>query len=202
MSGRGRSPIKTALGRVDRPAIQAGASDHPGGHSDPGPPRIFHNKRTTKVDTLRGHLDRRPQPGDPRLAGRPGSRCSHGAGAQRKEWDPAAVRLALLAHHYRRDWDWQTGEDMPAAAARLALWRSAPEGEGAAGLSAVRAALDDDLDTPGAPSTRRRPPAGRWWPVRGCWASTCSGAPLVALRGGLTQTASGDELPLDSNGFG
>ena len=58
--------------------------------------------------------------------------------------------MALLAHHYRRDWDWQTGEDMPAAAARLALWRSAPEGEGAAGLSAVRAALDDDLDTPGA----------------------------------------------------
>ncbi len=24
-----------------------------------------------------------------------------------KEWDPAAVRLALLAHHYRTDWDWQ-----------------------------------------------------------------------------------------------
>ena len=43
-----------------------------------------------------------------------------------KEWDPAAVRLALLAHHYRQDWDWRTGEDMPAAAARLALWRSAP----------------------------------------------------------------------------
>ena len=37
-----------------------------------------------------------------------------------KEWDPAAVRLALLAHHYRDDWDWRTDEDMPAAAARLA----------------------------------------------------------------------------------
>ena len=73
-----------------------------------------------------------------------------------KEWDPAAVRLALLAHHYRRDWDWRTDEDMPAAAARLALWRSAPDGDGdgdrvgAAGLAAVRAALDDDLDTPAA----------------------------------------------------
>ena len=42
-----------------------------------------------------------------------------------KEWDPAAVRLALLAHHYRHDWEWRTDEDMPAAAARLALWRSA-----------------------------------------------------------------------------
>ena len=25
-----------------------------------------------------------------------------------KEWEPAAVRLALLAHHYRGDWDWRT----------------------------------------------------------------------------------------------
>jgi L-cysteine:1D-myo-inositol 2-amino-2-deoxy-alpha-D-glucopyranoside ligase len=39
---------------------------------------------------------------------------------------------------------------MPGAAARLALWRSAPEGDGGAGLAAVRAALDDDLDTPAA----------------------------------------------------
>jgi L-cysteine:1D-myo-inositol 2-amino-2-deoxy-alpha-D-glucopyranoside ligase len=76
-----------------------------------------------------------------------------------KEWDPAAVRLALLAHHYRADWDWRTDSDMPEAAARLALWRSASSGsvaagvsgdEGSAGLEAVRAALADDLDTPGA----------------------------------------------------
>jgi L-cysteine:1D-myo-inositol 2-amino-2-deoxy-alpha-D-glucopyranoside ligase len=68
-----------------------------------------------------------------------------------KEWDPAAVRLALLAHHYRHDWEWRTDEDMPAAAARLALWRSADgAGDGSAGLAAVRAALDDDLDTPAA----------------------------------------------------
>jgi len=39
---------------------------------------------------------------------------------------------------------------MPAAAARLALWRSAPDGDGEAGLAVVRAALDDDLDTPAA----------------------------------------------------
>jgi L-cysteine:1D-myo-inositol 2-amino-2-deoxy-alpha-D-glucopyranoside ligase len=71
-----------------------------------------------------------------------------------KEWDPAAVRLALLAHHYRHDWEWHTDEDMPAAAARLALWRSAGDGDGSGdgspGLAAVRAALDDDLDTPAA----------------------------------------------------
>ncbi len=67
-----------------------------------------------------------------------------------KEWDSMAVRLALLSHRYRADWEWRTGEDMPAAAARLALWSSGSDGDGAAGLEAVRAALDDDLDTPGA----------------------------------------------------
>jgi hypothetical protein len=36
---------------------------------------------------------------------------------------------------------------MPAAAARLALWRRAPDGDGVPGLVAVRAALDEDLDT-------------------------------------------------------
>jgi L-cysteine:1D-myo-inositol 2-amino-2-deoxy-alpha-D-glucopyranoside ligase len=67
-----------------------------------------------------------------------------------REWDSAAVRLALLAHHYRADWDWDASGDMPAAAARLALWASAPGGDGPQGLAAVRAALDNDLDTPGA----------------------------------------------------
>jgi L-cysteine:1D-myo-inositol 2-amino-2-deoxy-alpha-D-glucopyranoside ligase len=68
-----------------------------------------------------------------------------------KEWDAAAVRLALLAHHYRGDWDWQTAEDMPAAAARLALWRSAAgSGDGSAGLAEARAVLAEDLDTPRA----------------------------------------------------
>jgi L-cysteine:1D-myo-inositol 2-amino-2-deoxy-alpha-D-glucopyranoside ligase len=66
------------------------------------------------------------------------------------EWEPAAVRLALLAHHYRRDWDWDTGADMPPAAARMALWRRANDGDGKAGLVDVRAALDADLNTPGA----------------------------------------------------
>jgi L-cysteine:1D-myo-inositol 2-amino-2-deoxy-alpha-D-glucopyranoside ligase len=65
-------------------------------------------------------------------------------------WEPASVRLALLAHHYRGDWDWDTEADMPAASARLALWRGATEGIGEAGLAEVRGALDADLDTPGA----------------------------------------------------
>jgi len=62
-------------------------------------------------------------------------------------WDPAAVRLAILAHHYRHDWDW-ADTLMPRAPDRLGQWRAAAAGDGA--LAEVRAALDDDLDTPSA----------------------------------------------------
>jgi len=70
-----------------------------------------------------------------------------------EEWEPAAVRLALLDHHYRHDWEW-TEHDMPRAAERLAAWRApgtpVADRPADAGLEAVRAALDDDLDTPAA----------------------------------------------------
>jgi L-cysteine:1D-myo-inositol 2-amino-2-deoxy-alpha-D-glucopyranoside ligase len=64
-----------------------------------------------------------------------------------KEWEPAAIRLAVLAHHYRSDWDWRD-QLMTEATRRLATWRAA--GGGAGGLNEARAALDDDLDTPTA----------------------------------------------------
>ena len=53
--------------------------------------------------------------------------------------------MALVANHYRHDWEWDDAA-MPEAAARLDTWRQAGEGDGA--LDDVRAALDDDLDTP------------------------------------------------------
>src|SRR3954464_5688872 len=57
-----------------------------------------------------------------------------------KEWDPATVRLAVLANHYRKPWDWNDGL-MQSASDRLDRWRAA--GEGSATLDDVRAALDD-----------------------------------------------------------
>lgn len=67
--------------------------------------------------------------------------------------DPMAVRLAILAHRYRDDWEW-TDAELAAAEARLAQWRAAvawPTGPSAeAVLDEVRARLADDLDTPAA----------------------------------------------------
>jgi len=39
-------------------------------------------------------------------------------------YDPMAVRLAIISHHYRSDWDW-TGESLAAAGNRLTRWRAA-----------------------------------------------------------------------------
>jgi L-cysteine:1D-myo-inositol 2-amino-2-deoxy-alpha-D-glucopyranoside ligase len=66
-----------------------------------------------------------------------------------KEWDPMAVRLAILDHSYRAPWVWHDGL-LPKAADRLERWRAAGARDGAASVEEVRAALDDDLDLPRA----------------------------------------------------
>jgi L-cysteine:1D-myo-inositol 2-amino-2-deoxy-alpha-D-glucopyranoside ligase len=69
------------------------------------------------------------------------------------EVDPMAIRLALLAHHYRDDWDW-TDELLVSAQGRLSRWREAVRLD--AGLNAdevlvqMRGALAHDLDAPAA----------------------------------------------------
>ncbi len=67
--------------------------------------------------------------------------------------DPAAIRLALLAHRYRDDWEW-TDAELSAGQERLVRWRAAvrrPVGPSAeATLDGVRRRLADDLDAPGA----------------------------------------------------
>jgi L-cysteine:1D-myo-inositol 2-amino-2-deoxy-alpha-D-glucopyranoside ligase len=70
--------------------------------------------------------------------------------ALRREWDPRAIRLALIAHRYRHEWEW-TASDMPDATRRLAVWSESQSGRtDSAVIDDVRAHLDDDLDTPGA----------------------------------------------------
>jgi len=67
--------------------------------------------------------------------------------------DPAAIRLAILAHHYRSDWSW-TDKGFAEAKDRLRTWRAAadaaPTGSAGTLIEDLRAALSQDLDAPRA----------------------------------------------------
>jgi L-cysteine:1D-myo-inositol 2-amino-2-deoxy-alpha-D-glucopyranoside ligase len=65
--------------------------------------------------------------------------------------DPMAIRLVLLSHHYRSDWEWFDTE-LTAAQSRLERWRSACSRTlGAASpIADVVKLLSNDLDTPAA----------------------------------------------------
>jgi len=65
--------------------------------------------------------------------------------------DPMAIRLAILAHHYREDWEW-TPSGLALAEERLQLWRTAlgrntSVADCAEGIANL---LANDLDTPSA----------------------------------------------------
>jgi L-cysteine:1D-myo-inositol 2-amino-2-deoxy-alpha-D-glucopyranoside ligase len=94
--------------------------------------------------------------------------------------DPAAIRLAILAHHYRSDWSW-TDEGFSAAKADLAAWRqalaNAPAGSAAELVAEMRAALADDLNAPTAVAAVTR------WAAQAVLAGTpASGEDQVLVR--------------------
>jgi len=67
--------------------------------------------------------------------------------------DPMAIRLAVLAHHYRTPWQWN--DDVLADAQhRLATWRAGLSGNGGppadSTIARIRECLANDLDAPGA----------------------------------------------------
>jgi L-cysteine:1D-myo-inositol 2-amino-2-deoxy-alpha-D-glucopyranoside ligase len=67
----------------------------------------------------------------------------------REKWDPRAIRLAVIGHHYRHSWEWHD-ELMPHADDRLARWLRATGSATTRTVEEVRRALDDDLSTPDA----------------------------------------------------
>jgi L-cysteine:1D-myo-inositol 2-amino-2-deoxy-alpha-D-glucopyranoside ligase len=68
----------------------------------------------------------------------------------RTVYDPRAIRLGIIEHHYRIEWEWDDTL-MPRNQTRLESWLASAGGQpGAVLLEAVRARMDDDLDTPGA----------------------------------------------------
>lgn len=93
---------------------------------------------------------------------------------------PAAIRLGLLAHHYRADWEW-TDAVLDEALARLDRWQAAvsrPDGPPAEELvEEIRAALADDLDAPRALAA-----VDRWAAAQQADGGTDTGAPGLASR--------------------
>lgn len=94
--------------------------------------------------------------------------------------DPAAIRLSLLAHHYRADWEW-TDEVLDAARERLDRWRAAvsrPDGPPADEVvEEIRTALANDLDAPSALAA-----VDRWAARQADEGGTDEGAPGVVSR--------------------
>jgi L-cysteine:1D-myo-inositol 2-amino-2-deoxy-alpha-D-glucopyranoside ligase len=64
-------------------------------------------------------------------------------------WDPRSIRIAIIEHHYRKEWEWDEAL-MPRSSARLAQWVASVGGTQSDLLDSVRACLDNDLDTPSA----------------------------------------------------
>ncbi|MFF8787519.1 cysteine--1-D-myo-inosityl 2-amino-2-deoxy-alpha-D-glucopyranoside ligase [Streptomyces sp. NPDC015125] len=99
---------------------------------------------------------------------------------RRNGTDPAAIRLALLAHHYRADWEW-TDAVLAEAVERLARWRAAvsrPDGPSAdALLEELRTALADDLDSPAALAA-----VDRWAAAQESGGGSDEGAPGLVSR--------------------
>jgi L-cysteine:1D-myo-inositol 2-amino-2-deoxy-alpha-D-glucopyranoside ligase len=72
--------------------------------------------------------------------------------ALRQQYDPRAIRLGIVEHHYRTEWEWDDGL-MVRNTDRLRRWEATADGGVLAGaelLDEVRHLLDDDLDTPAA----------------------------------------------------
>ncbi len=103
--------------------------------------------------------------------------------------DPRAIRLALLAQHYRSDWEW-TDELLETAVRRLDAWSAAVRRGGADPVpvvAAVRVAMSRDLDGPAALDA-----------VDG-WAAASTGALVEgsgALVAAVVEASLGIALPL------
>ena len=105
--------------------------------------------------------------------------------------DPSAIRLAILAHHYRSDWSW-TEAGFAQAKDRLRTWRAAldaaPAGSAAGLVSRLRAELSNDLNAPGAVAAMDE------WAAAARQAAGAGSAPDAALAADAVNALLGVEL--------
>lgn len=105
--------------------------------------------------------------------------------------DPAAIRLAILAHHYRSDWSW-TEAGFAQAKERLRTWRAAldaaPAGSAAGLVSRLRAELSNDLNAPGAVAAMDE------WAAAALEGALAGSAPDAALAADAINALLGVEL--------
>jgi hypothetical protein len=94
--------------------------------------------------------------------------------------DPMAIRLAILAHHYRDDWDW-TAAGLAAAEERLARWRAAM-GRLLASSPEPEFQPAHRTPRPSLACRTRRPSPARWRRRRPCWPPCASGWPTTWTR--------------------
>ncbi len=93
--------------------------------------------------------------------------------------DPMAVRLAIISHHYRADWDW-TADSLAAASARLASWRVAVAAAGNAGGAEVVGSAVGDADA--ATASGCWPRCGSAWLMTSTRRSDCRSRRVGGIR--------------------
>ncbi len=94
--------------------------------------------------------------------------------------DPMAIRLAILAHHYRDDWDW-TAAGLAMAEQRLARWRAAGDRLSAAPPDpASKPGVRDPASQPGPQDPASQP--GERGPSSQPGALAAAEAVLTAMR--------------------
>ena len=159
-------PAGTSSARRSRSSTSASTFDVQGGGSD----LVFPHHEMCAGHAQVADRPSRSRRSTPRRDGRPTTarRCRSPRGnlvfvsqLRNSDVDPMAIRLALLRHHYRTDWEWLDAElwdavdTSPSWRRAFALRAGAPA---APVVTEVLAALADDLDAP----ARAAPPSTRW----------------------------------------
>ena len=136
----------------DRPARRRGRPDLPPPRVRAGPVRGRHRRAVrAPLDAPGDGADGRRE--DVEVARQPRVRVE-----LRKEWDPLAIRLAIVEHHYRTAWEWDDTACRRPLSASSAGGAAAGEGDGGPRRGAGRPRRRPRHAPPRSPPSTRPPP--------------------------------------------